>query len=58
MVPCMGWDVTDFGIGALFWTPGMAGTAGPCFIWGASVAGAGDVGCMHGAEEVMQVVPL
>ena len=27
----------------------MAGTAGACFIWGASVAGAGDVGCMYGA---------
>ena len=27
----------------------MAGTAGACFIWVASVAGAADVGCMHGA---------
>ena len=27
----------------------MAGTAGTCFIWVASVAGAADVGCMHGA---------
>ena len=27
----------------------MAGTAGACYIWVASVAGAGDVGCMHGA---------
>ena len=43
------WDVTDFGTGALFWTAGMAGTDGACFIWCASVAGAGDVGCMHGA---------
>ena len=29
----------------------MAGTAGACFIWGAGVAGAGDVGCMHGAGD-------
>ena len=27
----------------------MAGTAGACFIWVASVAGAADVGCMCGA---------
>ena len=27
----------------------MAGTVGACFIWVASVAGAADVGCMHGA---------
>ena len=27
----------------------MVGTAGACCIWVASVAGAGDVGCMHGA---------
>ena len=27
----------------------MAGTAGACFILVASVAGAADVGCMHGA---------
>ena len=27
----------------------MAGTTGTCFIWVASVAGAADVGCMHGA---------
>ena len=27
----------------------MAGTAGACFIWVASVADAADVGCMHGA---------
>ena len=27
----------------------MAGTAGACFIWVASVAGVADVGCMHGA---------
>ena len=27
----------------------MAGTAAACFIWVASVAGAADVGCMHGA---------
>ena len=27
----------------------MAGTAGAWFIWVASVAGAVDVGCMHGA---------
>ena len=26
----------------------MAGTAGACFIWVASVAGAAGVGCMHG----------
>ena len=26
----------------------MAGTAGACFIWVASVAGAADVDCMHG----------
>ena len=26
----------------------MAGTAGACFIWGASVAGAAVVCCMHG----------
>ena len=45
------WDVTDFGIGALFWTAGVAGTAGACFIWGASVAGAADVGCMCGAGD-------
>ena len=45
------WDVTDFGAGAFFWTAGMAGTAGACFIWVASVAGAGDVGCMHGAGD-------
>ena len=32
------------------WHWGMAGTARACFIWGASVAGAGDVGCMHGAD--------
>ena len=29
----------------------MAGTAEACFIWGASVAGAADVGCMHGAGD-------
>ena len=29
----------------------MAGTAGACFIWGAGVAGAADVGCMHGAGD-------
>ena len=29
--------------------PGVAGTAGACFIWVAGVAGATDVGCMHGA---------
>ena len=29
----------------------MAGTAEGCFIWVASVAGAVDVGCMHGAGE-------
>ena len=45
------WDVTDFGARAFFWTAGMAGTAGACFIWLASVAGAGDVGCMHGAGD-------
>ena len=28
----------------------MAGTAGACFIWVAGVAGAADVGCMHGAD--------
>ena len=27
----------------------MAGTAGACFIWVAGVAGAVDMGCMHGA---------
>ena len=27
----------------------MAGTAGACFIWLASVVGVADVGCMHGA---------
>ena len=27
----------------------MVGTAGACFIWVAGVAGAADVGCMHGA---------
>ena len=27
----------------------MAGTAGACFIWVASVAGAADMGCMCGA---------
>ena len=27
----------------------MAGTAGACFIWAAGVAGAADVGYMHGA---------
>ena len=27
----------------------MAGTAEACFIWVASVAGAADMGCMHGA---------
>ena len=36
-------------LGAFFWTAGMAGTAGACFIWVASVVGAADVGCMHGA---------
>ena len=36
----------------------MAGTAGVCFIWVAGGAGAADVGCMHGAGGVMQVVPL
>ena len=29
----------------------MAGTAGACFIWVASVAGAVDVDCMHGAGD-------
>ena len=29
----------------------MVGTAGACFIWGASVAGAAGVGCRHGAGE-------
>ena len=29
----------------------MAGTAGACFIWGASVAGAAGVGCRHGAGD-------
>ena len=28
----------------------MAGTAGAWFIWVASVAGAVDVGCMHGGD--------
>ena len=28
----------------------MAGTAGNCFIWVASIAGAVDAGCMHGAS--------
>ena len=45
------WDVTDFSTGALFWMAGMAGTDGACFIWDASVAGAADVGCMHGAGD-------
>ena len=27
----------------------MVGTAEACFVWVASVAGAADVGCMHGA---------
>ena len=27
----------------------MVGTAGTCFIWVANVAGAAEVGCMHGA---------
>ena len=43
------WDVTDFGARAFFWTAGVVGTAGPCCIWVASVSGAADVGCMHGA---------
>ena len=43
------WDVTDFGAGAFFWTAGVVGTAGACFIWVAGVAGAADVGCMCGA---------
>ena len=30
----------------------MMGTAGACFIWVASVAGAADMGCMHGAGGV------
>ena len=36
----------------------MAGTAGACFIWVASAAGAVDVGCMHDADGAMQVVLL
>ena len=34
---------------AFFWTVGVAGTAGACFIWVASGAGTAGVGCMHGA---------
>ena len=44
------WDVTDFGAGALFWTAGMSGTVGACFICVAGVVGAAGVGCMHGAD--------
>ena len=43
------WDVTDFGARAFFWTTGMAGIVGACFICVAGVAGAAGVGCMHGA---------
>ena len=43
------WDVTDFGAGSFFSTAGVAGTAGACFIWVDSIAGAADVGCMCGA---------
>ena len=41
-------DVTDFGARAFFWTAGVVGTAGACFIWVSSVAGAAEVGCMCG----------
>ena len=36
----------------------MAVTAGACFIWVAGGAGTADVGCMHDAGGVMQVVLL
>ena len=44
------WDVAGIGAGTFFGTAGVAGTAGACFIWVASVEGAADVGCMHGAS--------
>ena len=43
------WDVTNFGARAFFRMAGVAGTAGACFIWVPSGAGAADMGCMHGA---------
>ena len=42
------WVVAGIGARAFFLTTGMAGTAGAWFIWVAGVAGAVDVGCMHG----------
>ena len=45
------WDVTDIGARAFCWTAGVSGTAEAWFIWVASVAGALDMGCMHGAGE-------
>ena len=47
------WDVTDVAARAFFWTACMAGTAGAWLIWVAGVAGAVDVGCMHGAGGAM-----